>query len=274
MKTIGLALIWSTQKLKKAQIKSARLDSELLLAHAMKKSRTWVLAHSNDPLTHQAEFVRLIARRLSRVPMAYLLGYKEFYGRTFTVNQDVLIPRPESEAFFEVLSVYKPQRKDCIIDIGTGSGNLAVTSRATYPHVPVIASDTSPHALSVAAHNARQHEAAITFYHSDLLTDIPLPLSERAIILANLPYVDRSWEQSPELSHEPEEALYSDKKGLAHSVRLLQQIRDLPVETVVLLETDRRQLPDLRRAAEARGFKIGVQTGLISSFIYIPRASR
>ena len=155
---ISTWLIQATKQLKVIGITSARLDAELILANTLRKNRTYLHAHLDeeiDPRRVDIADARL-SLRLDRVPLAYILGCKEFYGRKFTVSPAVLVPRPESEemiTLFLALTAGEIAPKT-LIDIGTGSGCLGITAALERPSLRVILSDISPRAIKVAKKNA------------------------------------------------------------------------------------------------------------------------
>jgi release factor glutamine methyltransferase len=146
------------------------------------------------------------------------LGHKEFYGRNFEVNQDTLIHRPETEALINVIKEIIPHR---VLDVGTGSGCIAITAALELPETEVNAVDISLKALAVAKRNATNLGANVNFYRSNLLEKIE---GQYDLIVANLPYVDREWGwTSPELAYEPQTALYAEDGGLALIKQLIEQ---------------------------------------------------
>lgn len=244
----------ATQTLRAAGIDSARLDAELLLAHTIRKPRTWLHAHGDETLSdrHQEIFAARLRLRLDRVPVAYIIGHKDFYGRRFSVSPAVLVPRPESEVLIELLKRYAKPRHTSLVDIGTGSGCLGITAKLELPHLRVTLCDISPHTLKVAASNAARLSAEVMKIKSDLLREYP---ASPDIIIANLPYVDESWERSPETNHEPALALFSAHNGLAHIRRLLEQAASrLTASGLLILEADPYQHPTIIEAATAFGF--------------------
>lgn len=262
---ISAWLMQATKRLKAIGITSARLDAELLLAETLRRPRTYLHAHLDEPIDprrHDIAEARLDLR-LDRVPLAYIVGYKEFYGRRFSVTPQVLIPRPESEAMIELLlelsgSDVTPKT---LLDVGTGSGCLGITAKLERPLLRVILSDTSNRALAVAAKNADMLGAEVTLQTQSLLSGQLEPLD---YILANLPYVDRSWQQSPELQHEPEQALYASDQGLALIKKLLEQApRHLTPDGYLLLEADQRQHSALITHAARQGLAHVTTRGLI-----------
>lgn len=211
----------STKTLSKAGIASARLDSELILAHILRRSREWLLAHNATALTQpqQQQARQLLLQRTQRQPIAYLTGRRDFYGHSFLVNEQVLVPRPESEAILAILDeLAQDYHLSTVLDVGTGSGCLAISIKLAHPDLAVGACDISGSALSVARHNAARllpSGRQIKFYQSDLLSDLPAD-SRFDLIVANLPYLPPGQDGlSPELAYEPATALYADDDGLS-----------------------------------------------------------
>lgn len=250
--TIDQWLRHATEQLKSAGIKTNRLDAELLLADALECERVYLHAHGDEVIPGRA--LRLadarLSQRVQRLPLAYIFGYKEFYGRTFAVMPDVLIPRPETEALIELLPTGENLS---MIDVGTGSGAIAVTAKLERPTWTVTACDIDEDALLVAAHNADTLKADITFRHSDLLTNIDGTFD---VIAANLPYVDREWERSPETNFEPALALFADDHGLELIENLIDQTPNhLANGGYLLLEADPQQHPAIIAAAQAKSLR-------------------
>lgn len=229
-----------------AGIPSARLDSLILLEDATAKDRAWLLAHPEHVLTDtQAALLKhQLSRRLAREPLAYIRGFSEFYGRTFKVTPDTLIPRPETEHLIETAMRLSPMH---ILDVGTGSGAIAVSLALALPKAEVRACDISLAALNVARHNAAAFGAHVVFYQDNLLAKA----ETYDLITANLPYVDPSWERSPETAYEPALALFADNHGLALITTLLNQAPGhLTPRGYLLLEADPRQFNAIINAAE------------------------
>ena len=211
----------SAEMLADAGITSALLDAELILAHTVRKNRTWLHAHHDERLTErqlEIAYARL-QLRLDRTPLAYIIGHREFYGRLFKVTPSVLIPRPESEAIITCLRQYEPHTGR-LVDVGTGSGCLGITAKLEIPALDVTLTDNSRHALAVARENATRLHAHVDIIQSDLLS---ATFGTFDGIIANLPYVDASWERSPETNCEPAEALFANNNGLALINKLIVQ---------------------------------------------------
>ena len=251
----------ATATLRRAGIPSARLDAQLLLAEVLGKEKTWLLAHPEHSLT-QPELIKLsryLERRSNREPLAYIRGYTEFYGRKFTVSPDVLIPRPETETIVETLHRLPPPGK--LVDVGTGSGCIAITAKLEFPELEVFGVDINPEALAVARQNATQLRAAVEFKIGDLLDGFPFTVD---VITANLPYVDEQWTRSPETAFEPDGALFAGQGGLELIKELLTQIPScLKPGGYVLLEADPRQHTQLQELGKAAGLTPVATEGFI-----------
>ncbi len=255
----------ATQKLEAIGIKSARLDAEIILDHTMRKNRTYLHAHDEehlDPRIVEIADARLMLR-LDRVPIAYIIGHKEFYGRKFTVSTAVLIPRPESETMIDILKDLQPKNETLfhdtvrLVDVGTGSGNLGITAKLELPELDVTLTDISAHALKIAEKNAANLQADVHALKSDLLERYPFTPT---IILANLPYVDPTWERSPETDQEPELALFAAEGGKALIYKLIVQAKTrIAPKGILILEADPEQHAAIIQHAAQHGFKMIIQ---------------
>ncbi|MBP5205133.1 peptide chain release factor N(5)-glutamine methyltransferase [Candidatus Saccharibacteria bacterium] len=216
----------------------------------------------------------------SKIPVAYKRGQQDFYGRNFIVSSDVLIPRPETEAVIDevmllagkpYLSGMKvPERKlsanPLILDVGTGSGCIAVTIKLELPEVKVVGLDISAKALRIARNNADKFHAEVDFVNSDLLGNYHG--QEPDVIVANLPYVDENWEwlDKDTLSHEPSLALYADDRGLGLIKKLLVQIEERGWHPRIILEADPCQHERIIEFAQKHGLKRTKTNGYILVF--------
>jgi release factor glutamine methyltransferase len=264
--TISDWLTQATASLQAAGIPSARLDAELLLAHTLRKPRTWLHGHGDEPLETRVEEIAhaRLDLRLDRVPVAYIIGHKEFYGRPFKVTTATLIPRPESESLIELLKEALPKNEALlvedplrVVDVGTGSGNLGITAKLEHPELDVTLIDVSRHALNVAETNAEALTATVELLQSDLLTSYPFVAD---IIIANLPYVNPEWERSPETEHEPASALFATNNGLSLIFDLLLQTKEkLALGGKLLLEADPEQFPAIKKQAAMYGLVLVTQ---------------
>ena len=210
---------------------TAALDAQVLLANTLKRSRTWVISHPETNLSAQElEYLNQAAERLrSGDPLPYVLGHWEFYGMDLEVNPGVLIPRPETELLVEHAISWltsRPGRRK-VIEIGTGSGCIAVAIARHVPGVSIIASDISAVALQVAKQNAHKHDLLekIQFIRADLLSAfLKTPSHDQKfdMICSNPPYVPtRTLHTLPIYNHEPDLALDGGQAGLSVLKRLI-----------------------------------------------------
>ena len=177
----------------------------------------------------------------------------------------MLIPRPESESIIEILKELNPAT---IIDIGTGSGCLAISARLEIPNSRVIATDVSEDALQIARQNASSLNSEITFAVSDLLSGIKTITSDEPVaIVANLPYVDKTWQTSPETKFEPSLALFADDYGLRLINKLIvPAAKKFRTGASLILEADKRQHKQMTEYAKKHGFKFAQMDGLIAHY--------
>lgn len=258
MPAINDWLIAANDQLLAIDITSARLDAELILAHTLRKGRTYLHAHGDELLDahHQEIADARLALRLDRVPIAYIIGHKEFYGRRFKVTTATLIPRPESEDIITLVkqlllptAYHLPSTK--LIDVGTGSGCLGITVKLDLPELDVTLTDVSQPALNVAKTNAKLLQADVKFMRNNLLQDYPFKVD---FIIANLPYVDPEWERSAETNYEPSEALFAASNGLALMMQLIDQTpATLKSGGYLILEADPQQHAPLTNYAQGYG---------------------
>lgn len=238
-------------------IPSARLDAEIILAHTIRKSRTWLHAHSDeeiDPRLRDIADARA-SLRLDRVPIAYIIRHKEFYGRRFYVSPDVLIPRPESESLIELTKLWQADHPDAqyCVDVGTGSGCLGITVKLELPSLDITLCDVDKAALRVAEQNADYHEVDVRLLRSNLLDAYPLRAD---IIIANLPYVDREWSISEDAQAEPALALYADQSGLSLIYELIKTaVNHSKDQSSLVLEADPRQHADIIEFARRHDYR-------------------
>lgn len=264
MTTIDQWLAKATALLAQANIPTSRLDAEIILAHTLRKSRTFLHAHGDQKLdARQLDIADTrLQLRHERTPIAYIIGHKEFYGRLFRVTPATLIPRPESEMIITLLKEYATDHTVReLVDVGTGSGCLGITAKRELPEAHVSLIDTSRHALKVAETNATRLHADVQLIHGNLLHEYPYTAD---VILANLPYVDHKWERSPETDYEPREALFADDHGLALIKKLLQQVpTKLTPAGSVFLEADETQHSAIIRSGQEVGLTHRQTRGMI-----------
>ncbi len=242
--------------LREAHVQSPALDAQVLLAHVLGRSRTVLLAALNDRVSaaSQRKYRELVRRRRHREPVAYLLGIREFWGRAFRVTPAVLIPRPETELLLErALAISGPN--GVAVDVGTGSGCLALSFALERPGWEVYATDNSLDALTVARQNMEGFGTGerVHVLRGSLLEPVIQPVE---LVMANLPYVPAG--DIPDLEPEvrvwePRAALNGGPDGLDPIRGLLAQLpQKIVPDGVCLLELDPRQFDALDRMVASR----------------------
>lgn len=248
-------------------------DSEVLLASVLEKDRSWLLAHGNDHLSKEDEktFAALMDRRKTEEPVAYILGYQEFYGVPFKVNRNTLIPRPATEKLIDhVLDFLKTGEEEIrdadteivtvskkfgdiadamtIVDIGTGSGCIAVTLAHSLPQKSIMAVDSSAEALLVAEQNAKEllrNPKRIHFLKGNLLEPLQ-SLKQPFIVVSNPPYVPTLSKLDKSVrDFEPPSALYAGIEGTEVIENLWQQAKENPFCRGIVLECREEQTKKL-----------------------------
>lgn len=264
--------------LKKNGSENPHLDAELILAAVLKKPREFLFAHPEHELSalQNKKFEMLIKKRLTGVPVAYLIGHKSFYGLDFIVNKDTLVPRPETEIMVDLVTpqsrfaatgqAHNDNTKTIIADIGTGSGCIIISTAkkliSRHPKLGsfnFLATDISPEALAIARKNAKIHgvDKRIKFFRGNLLEPIiksrHIKPTARIIITANLPYLTPAQiKNSPSIKHEPKLALSAGPDGLKYYRRLFSQIRQMSKvkgQRSILCEIDPSQTKKIKQLA-------------------------
>lgn len=254
--TVVESLTWANNKLKEqSSISSPMLDAQLLLACVLDVSKNYLFTHFDQELTEQQfdRFESLTERRRHHEPIAYILGWKEFYQRPFKVNNFVLIPRPDTEVLIEEVKKMTIEAKDTLlIDVGTGSGAIAVTLAAE-TGLAVVAIDVSPEALVIAEQNSKLHNVAdrVTFLHGNLLEPLKAEMTQslnEVILCANLPYLSTRQVTATEpdvRDYEPRLALDGGVDGLDIYNELFRQLTyrrgNFPRKLTTLIEIDPSQ---------------------------------
>jgi release factor glutamine methyltransferase len=242
-----------------------RLDAQLLLLHALGRpahDRAWLLAHDDDALPEAAGacFARHVARRVAGEPVAYLLGEKEFHGLALRVDARVLVPRPDTETLvewaLEILRRSSPAAADApprVLDLGTGSGAIALALQQARPDADVDAVDASTGALDVARGNALRLGLPVRFRQADWLEGAPSACYD--LIVSNPPYIAAGDPHLPALAHEPAAALVAGADGLDDLRRI---VADAPAhlrgDGWLLLEHGHDQAVAVRALLAAHGF--------------------
>ena len=254
---------------------SARRDAELLLTHTLKKNRTWLLAHDDELLSDKLflSYTELLARRRCGEPIQYIIGETEFYGLPFRVTRDVLIPRPETEHLVEkVIELAARFQQPRIVDVGTGSGAIAVALAHKLPHAQITATDICSRALAVACKNAKLNEVDLRFLEGDLLA--PVAGERFEIVVSNPPYVpetDRATLSVEVCEYEPGLALFAGDDGLDVYRRLIHAAFDALVPGgFVALEIGYGQSTAMRELLARGGFE---QIEFVPDLQNIPRVA-
>lgn len=238
------ALAWGALELE--GFTSKQLESRILLSSILKITQEDLLIRYNEAISQEEEssFSEYIKRRKALEPIAYIVGKKEFYGRDFIVNKQVLIPRPETELLVDrVVLEYQENfagKEVTILDLGTGSGAIAVTLAALIPQAKIVATDISDEALMLAAENAKLHGAIaqIQFIKSDWYSN--LPGKKFDYIISNPPYIspdNKTYMAQETILYEPELALFAKENGLINYKKIVSGLNKfLKTENKVFLE--------------------------------------
>jgi len=225
----------STAKLKEAGIESPRLDSLMIVEEIYGQDRAWVLAHQENEINpnNNKKLNNLFNQRLAHFPMAYILGRSEFYGHDFVITADVLQPRPESEAFLEILDdIVKNIDNPKLADVGTGSGALGISAGLKWPKMTIDLIDIDKNALKTAKINAKKFTTPVRLIKSDLLANTD---TNYDILLCNLPYVPDDYPINRSAIHEPGLALFGGPDGLDVYRKLASCLSESPKKPLFLL---------------------------------------
>ena len=250
----------------------SRLEADLVVSHALGQGRTYLYTHDSKLLSdHELDQIAsLIRARLLGQPIAYILGEKEFYGRSFLVNEHVLIPRPETELLIDEIKKLDLPPRAKVADIGTGSGCIGLTLAAEDPQWLVCVTDLSNDALTVCQTNRERFGLMnVVTYEGSLLK--PLAQQTFDLIVANLPYIapEDSHLDAGDLRFEPQIALVAEDHGLALITELIRLApKHLNTDGYLVLEHGYDQQEVLTNALKQTGFKTVVQLADLSG---IPR---
>ena len=285
----------ASAELEQAEIGTSRLDCLVLLEDATGKDRSWLLAHPDLELTNEQLSIlnKQLKRRTKHEPLAYIRGKTEFFGREFTVSKDTLEPRPETETMITLLkqlmnSHFLPPLEDSLltddlnvnwsmVDVGTGSGAIAITTKLELPQFEVIATDISEKCLKIARQNAKKHKVNIKFYQGDLLQPLSALSPQPSALLCNLPYVPDSHTVNEAAMHEPKMAIFGGPDGLDIYRRLFKQIANFSqLPEYIFTESLPFQHKKLAGIAQKAGFKLlkiddFIQVFVSSSAVQLPK---
>jgi len=231
--TILSLLNWATKYLQEKEFENPRLNVELLLSHSLKLSRIQLYTSFEKPLSKDelANFKQLFQRRLQHEPLQYIIGETEFFGLKYSVDNRVLIPRPETEILVEEIiqqaKLFPENEIINILDIGTGSGNIAITVAKHILNSNIISIDISNDSLELAKENAKQNqvESKIKFLNVDIFANYELPITNYDFIVSNPPYISIEEFQSlqPEVKiFEPKTATTDNADGLTFYRRIAE----------------------------------------------------
>ncbi|MEZ6041324.1 MAG: peptide chain release factor N(5)-glutamine methyltransferase [Planctomycetaceae bacterium] len=271
--TVQRILEWTTGFLKQKGIESPRLEAELLLSHARQCQRIRLYTDFDAVVsdTERSRMREMVQRRAKREPLAYLVGSKEFYGRSFEVGKGVLIPRPETETLIDVCLERLPRNESRhIAEVGFGSGCISITLAKQCPQLTIQATDPSPEAMHFATHNSSAHKVQdrIQLVNGDCLRAfLPKNSSEGTAagftpsfdgIVSNPPYIriDEMAALQPEVGlHEPHEALVSGEDGLDITRRIIHQATMiLKPNAFIAFELDPAQCQTVESILRTTGF--------------------
>lgn len=284
--TVLEAIVWGTNELKRAwagqyfsATANASLDTQVILSYLLRRPSAFLFAHGEyQLLTEQKmQFENFIARRARREPVAYIIGEKAFWKGDFLVDKSTLIPRPDTEVMVErALKFCSPET--VVVDVGTGSGAIAISIAIECPNTPVLACDVSKEALVVAKKNADRNGAGLNleFAEGDLFKSAFGWLAEfnrrpgRLIITANLPYLTvEQWEAlDPDVrDYEPKSALVAQNGGLEYYETLIESLaakrQRLPAQIILLMEIDPSQKERLTKLCQTTAYaKVSILPGL------------
>lgn len=239
--TIKEALNFGKNLLKQYNIQTAQIDARILLQKALKMSYENLLINYDDEIKEVAyeKFKSFLELRKKHIPIAYLIEEKEFYGRVFFVNQNVLIPRPESELFIdESLKIFSEQKEIKILDLGTGSGCLGLSLLAEMPQAHAILIEKSHEAIEVAKINCEKLKLTnrCSIIQSDWFSSLDVFSEKFDLIICNPPYISLTDARvNQEARFEPATALFAEEEGMKDISRILSDIKKFAKNNCILL---------------------------------------
>lgn len=269
--TYDEALQFGRKQLKRAGIESARIDASLLLAKVTELPRANVFAHLDDELSFEAAgvFIELINERAKRVPLVHLTNTREFYGIDLYIDANVLTPRIETEKMVEFAIKHVPQNGS-LIDIGTGSGAIAIAIKTHRPDLEVWATEVSDEALAVASRNIETVNLDIKLVKSDLFNDISQKFD---VVATNLPYLQDGADLMPEVQKEPSLALFGGEDGLDIYRRFLMELPNhLKPSGYLFTECDPWQQAKLKKEAAKINLQPIEEDYFILGFQHTPKS--
>lgn len=265
--TIAEIETYGRQLLQAAGITSAKLDTELLISYVVSKPRSWVIAHDDHKLstTEVHRLKGLLRRRAERTPLVHLTNLREFYGLDFYINSDVLTPRAETEQMVD-WAIQQAPKNSSFIDIGTGSGAIAVAVAKHRPDLTITATDVTDEALEVAQRNIAAHNVQVHLIKSHLFDGVD---GRFETIATNLPYLPAGADLMPEVQKEPSVALFGGEDGLDLYRTFLGQLPDhIMPDGYLYTECDPWQHASLAEEAKKHQLTVLRQGYFISEFQY------
>ncbi len=244
---IGKALLWGEEELQ--YLAQPKLEAEVFLSEIINKDRVFLKTNLEFPLSWSEKrlYKKCVQERLKGIPVAYVLQYKQWGAFRIAVNKHVLIPRDETEILCHLIcKIPRTREPERILDVGTGSGCIALFLKDYFPRAQVGALDISSKALNVARKNAKAHQLQLAFLQSDLLHNIPNNDSYD-LIVANLPYVPTTIPITREVAREPKKAIFSGHDGLNHFRQFANQLQE---KNITVQELWIEFLPQQKKAIE------------------------
>lgn len=256
----------TTGQFENAGIASARLDALILLEDATNKDRGWLLAHPEYEISEVSlsKLKEQIKRRSNHEPLAYIRGRSEFYGREFLVTPATLQPRPETETMIDLFRFLDLPDDSHAVDVGTGSGAIAITIKLECPNLRISATEINQNALIVAEHNSKTFRTDINWFNCNLIEKVNSPIDA---VLANLPYVPNGQTINKAAMQEPRIAIFGGEDGLDIYRGLFEQILSIKQKPkYVLTESLPFQHDELKRIAHTAGYTENCRDDFIQVF--------
>jgi len=254
--TILEILKWTTGFFKEKQIINPRLNAEYIISHVLgcKRFDLYVRFEEIVSLENREKIKKMVIERAKSKPLQYVIGETEFYGHRFFVNESVLIPRPETEYLVEKI-ITEIDSYTTILDIGSGSGAIAITLKKELPYLSITAVDISASALKIATENAKLNQVEIEFIESDIFSKLNTKFD---IIVSNPPYIPQKEYEALDkeiLEYEPKLALLAEDDGLYFYRRILSEAKlYLNVNGKIYFEIGYNQSDRIKKIAENNGF--------------------
>lgn len=213
-------------RLAKAGVEQSLTEARLLAAFALDRDKVYVMTHGDREVHDLEQMERALTKRLARYPLAYIVGEREFYGRRFAVDPSVLIPRPETEKLIDLALELLPETSVDVLDLGTGSGCIAITLKCERQAWSVAAVDISLDALALAQSNSERLQAEVEFAVGDLFDGVPGRQFD--LLVSNPPYIEKDYPLQPEVGlWEPRLALFAGEDGLAVYRRIAESAHEV-----------------------------------------------